>query len=90
MFFVSIYVSLSFVDRRGKWYDEPKYLVTHGKLVELLEVCEHCSSTADASISDTKGAYVRFQALCFSCGHCRFWETSPIQGKLATINILLC
>lgn len=77
---------------RGKWFDEPKYFVSHGKLHDLLEVCERCSSQADVQISDKRGAYVKFMALCSnsSCGHCRLWETSDIHGQKSTMNIMLC
>ena len=59
--------------------------------MELLSVCEHCSSYSDVEIHNIQGAYVKFRCICTNskCCHTRFWETSNKHNGRPLINILL-
>ena len=77
--------------RQGRWYDETKYVVTHSKLMELLEVCELCAGFCNVEANYRDGAYVKFTAICTSsdCRHAREWETSAKIAKRPVINLIL-
>jgi solute carrier family 8 (sodium/calcium exchanger) len=73
----------------GQWFDEPKYLVTHSCLMEVLQICQWCAGHAPAELSSRHGAYVQFVSTCQSCHHTRTWATSTKHEKMPVINLLL-
>ena len=76
---------------KGKWYDEPKYIVSEGKLKELMSTCIVCGGKTRAERSRLEGAYAEFNITCLeiTCGHERSWQTSETHRHTYVINLLL-
>lgn len=80
---------LIFTFSKGLWYDEPKHIVEHSQLVELLKFCEICGETCTGISVSRHGAYSKFEVNCQACHHTREWETSRRQSHMPIINLML-
>lgn len=87
--YINSFYSIALYSERT-WYNEPKVIVSHHKLEELLSVCPMCSSKSAVEMKELQGAYVRYQTSCLTCTHSRDWANSEKVGRIALINILLC
>ena len=86
-------ITCNFMSCRGtSWYDEPKYIVYHDNLIELMKKCCKCGQpTSVDRVMRPSGCLVTFNITCLSrkCGHSKKWSNSPSRGRLPLLNILL-
>ena len=77
--------------RKGKWFDEPKFIVTEGKLKQLMRRCVACGGEAVGQQVQQQGSYGQFTISCTEtlCRHEESWETSDSYDQKFVINILL-
>ena len=86
-------ITCNFMSCRGtSWYDEPKFIVYHDNLIELMKKCCKCGQpTSVDRVMRPSGCLVTFNITCLSrkCGHSKKWSNSPSRGRLPLLNILL-
>ena len=78
-------------NRKGRWFDETKYLVTESNLQKLMKRCMVCGGLSAGQRTQQQGAYAQFTITCMEplCCHEQTWETSDVYNQMYIINVLL-
>ena len=73
----------------AEYGNEAKFLVFHGKLMELFEVCRICGGPTCGNWTGSCGSLIEVTQKCFHCGYVYTWNSQPYLRKMPAGNLIL-